>query len=101
MPDEKLDIVLEGISKERRFSVKINANDEELVREAAKQFRQKFTAYKQSYSEADISDEDMLTMLAIDVAVSHLRLERNNDKASFVMKMHQLNDKLKEYLKEQ
>jgi len=40
-------------------------------------------------------------MVAIDTAVSHLQLERNNDKESFVTKMQQLNEKLKDYLKEQ
>jgi cell division protein ZapA len=101
MPDVILDIQLEVIPKGRKFPVKINANDEELVREATKQLRQKFIAYKQSFSEADISDKDLMTMVAIDIAVSHLQLERNNDKASFVTKIQQLNDKLKDYLKEQ
>ena len=101
MPNEKLDIQLEVIPRGRKFPVKIKANDEELVREAAKQLRQKFIVYKQSYSESDLSDKDLMTMVAIDMAVSHLRLERNNDKASFVTKIQQLNDKLKDYLKEQ
>jgi len=101
MSNEILDIQLEVIPRGRKFPVRINASEEELVREATKQLRQKFIAYKQSFSEADISDKDLMTMVAIDVAVSHLRLERNNDKASFVTKIQQLNDKLKDYLKEQ
>ena len=101
MSDEILDIQLEIIPRGRKYPVRINANDEELVREAAKQLRQKFVAYKQSFSEADLSDKDLMTMIAIDIAVSHLQLEKNNDKASFVTKMQQLNDKLKDYLKEQ
>jgi cell division protein ZapA (FtsZ GTPase activity inhibitor) len=101
MPDEILDIQLEVIPKGRKFPVKINIIDEELVREAAKQLRQKFIAYKQAYSETGMSDKDLMTMVAIDVAVSHLRLERNNDKTSFITKIQQLNEKLKDYLKEQ
>jgi cell division protein ZapA (FtsZ GTPase activity inhibitor) len=101
MPDEILDIQLEVIPKGRKFPVKINADDEELVREATKQLRQKFIAYKTAYSGADISDKDLMTMVAIDIAVDNLRLERNNDKASFITKIQQLNDKLKDYLKEQ
>ena len=101
MPDEELDILLEGIPKGRKLPLKINANDEELVREAAKQLRQKFIAYKQAFSKAGLSDQDLMTMIAIDIAVSHLRLERNNDKTSFTTKIQQLNDKLKDYLKEQ
>jgi len=102
MPDEILDIQLEVIPRGRKFPVKINANEEELVRKATKQLRQKFIAYQQSYSDSDYSsDKDLMTMVAIDIAVSHLRLESNNDKASFVTKMQHLNEKLKDYLKEQ
>ena len=101
MPNETLDIQLEGIPRGRKFPVKINANDEELVREAAKQLRQKFTVFKQAFSESGLSDQDLMTMVALDIAVSHLQLERNNDKASFTTKIQQLNDKLKDFLKEQ
>jgi len=101
MPDEILDIQLEVIPKGRKFPVKINANDEELVREAAKQLRQKFTAYRQTFSEVGLSEKDLICMVALDIAVSHLQLERNNDKTTFVTKIQQLNDKLKNYLKEQ
>jgi len=101
MPDEILDIQLEVISNGRKFPVRIYAEEEELVREAAKQLRQKFIAYKQGFSETDLSDKDLMTMVAIDIAVSHLQLERNNDKTSFVSKIQQLNEKLKDYLKEQ
>jgi len=101
MPDEILDIQLEVIPKGRKFPVRINAEEEELVREAAKQLRQKFIAYKQAYAETELSDKDLMTMVAIDVAVSHLQLERNNDKTTFITKIQQLNEKLKDYLKEQ
>ena len=101
MPDEILDIQLEVIPRGRKYPVRINADDEEIVREATKQLRQKFVAYQQTYAEADLSDKDLMTMVAIDTAVSHLQLERNNDKESFVTKMQQLNEKLKDYLKEQ
>jgi len=101
MPDEILNIQLEVIPGGRKYPVKIKADDEGLVREAAKQLRLKFNAYKQAYSEAGLSEKDLMTMMAIDMAVSHLRLERNSDKTSFTEKMQQLNEKLKDYLKEQ
>jgi hypothetical protein len=40
-------------------------------------------------------------MVAIDIAASHLRLEKSSDKVSFTEKIQQMNDKLKDYLKEQ
>ena len=101
MPDEILDIQLEIIPKGKKNPLKVNANEEELVREAAKQLRLKFISYQQDYAEADLSEIDLMTMVAIDIAVSHLKLERNNDKTSFITKIQQLNEKLKDYLKEQ
>ena len=100
MPDE-LKIQLEIIPGDRKYPLWINPDDEGLVREAAKQLRLKLNAYKEAYSEANLSDECLITMVAIDIATSHLRLEKNNDKVSFTEKMQQLNDKLKDYLKEQ
>ena len=99
MPDEKLDIQLEIFSRGKKYPVGINANDEELVREAARQLRQKFISYQKAFSGTELSDEDLMIMVAIDISVSHLRLERNNDKASFITKIQQLNVQLKDYLK--
>ena len=94
-------ITLEVIPGGRRYPVNIDADDEELVREAARQLRLKFNAYKQVFSEADLSESDFMAMVAIDIATSHLRLERKNDTVPFTTKIQQLNDKLKDYLKEQ
>ena len=100
MSNEML-ITLEVITGGRKYPVKINADDEELVREAARQVRLKLNAYNQAFSEADLSDLDIMAMLVIDIATSHLRLERKSDTVPFKTKIQQLNDKLKDYLKEQ
>ena len=94
-------ITLEVIPGGRKYPVKINTEDEELIREAVRQLRLKFNAYNQAFSEAELSDLDLMAMLAIDVATSHLRLERKNDVVPFTMKMQELNEKVKNYLKEQ
>jgi len=101
MPDEKLDIQLEVFPRGKKYPVTIDANDEEIVREATKQLRLKFISFKQAFSDTDLSDEDLMTMVAIEISVSHLQLERNNDKTSFITTIQQLNGKLKGYLKEQ
>ena len=85
----------------KKYPAKINADDEELVREAVKQLRQKFNAYNQAFSGADLSDLDIMAMVAIDIATSHLRLERKNDIVPLTDKLQQLDNKLKNYLKEQ
>jgi len=85
----------------KKYPARINADDEELVREAVKQLRQKFNAYNQAFSGADLSDLDIMAMVAIDIATSHLRLERKNDIVPLTDKIQLLDDKLKNYLKEQ
>ena len=95
-------INIEVIPGGRKYPVKINADDEELIREATKQLRIKIISYNQSYSEAEtISNYDIMTMVAIDIATSLLRLERNKNMEPFVEKIQQLNYKLGNYLKEQ
>ena len=100
MSNEML-ITLEVIPGGRKYPVKIDADDEELVREAARQVRLKFNAYNQAFSEAELSDLDLMAMLVIDIATSHLRLERKNDIVPFTTKIQELNDKVKDFLKEQ
>ncbi|MDR1525746.1 MAG: cell division protein ZapA [Tannerella sp.] len=98
MSDEIL-IQLEVIPGERKYPVWIKTEDERLVREAAKLLRQKFNAYKQTFSEAKLSDKDLLAMMAIDIATSHLRLEE--DTIPFTTKIRQLSDELEDLLKEE
>ena len=100
MSDEIL-IQLEVFPGERKYPVWIKTEDEQLVREATKLLRQKFNAYKQTFSEAKLSDKDLLAMVAIDVATSHLRLEEKNDTVPFTTKIKQLTDELKDFLKEE
>ena len=98
---DKMLITLEVIPGGRKYPVTIDADDEELVREAARQLREKINAYNRTFSNADLSEKDIMAMVAIDIATSHLRLERKNDVVPFTTKIQQLNEKLKDYLKEQ
>jgi len=100
MPDTLL-IQLEVIPKGMKYPVKIQADEEATVREAAKQLRQKFIAFQQKYAAAKLSDQDLLAMVALDIAASHLRLEGMNDTAPFRMKIEELHDEITDYLKGQ
>ena len=94
-----LELLPGGIKK---YPLIIDADDEGLVREAAKQLRGKINAYRHTFSEVkDLSEIDILAMVAVDIAVSHLRIERKNDIVPFTTKIQQLNETLKSYLKEQ
>jgi cell division protein ZapA len=100
MSDEIL-IQLEVFPGGRKYPVWIKNEDEQLVREATKLLRQKLNAYKQTFSEAKLSDKDLLAMAAIDMAVSHLRLEKKNDTIPFTTKIKQLTEELRDLLKEE
>jgi len=100
MPDEIL-ITLEVIPGSKKYPLKIKAEDEELLREATAQLRKKFITYKQTFSNADLSDKDLLAMVAIDIASSHLRLEQENDTELYNTKIQQFDNELKTYLKEE
>jgi cell division protein ZapA len=94
-------IQLEVFPGEKKYPVWIKAENEQLVREATKQLRQKFNAYKQTFSETKLSDKDLLAMVAIDIVTSHLRLEEKNDTIPFTTKIKQLTDELKDLLEEE
>jgi len=101
MPDALL-IQLEVIPKGMKYPVRVNSEEEEeTVREAAKELRQKFIAYQQKYAAAKLSEKDLLAMIALDITTSHLRLEGKNDTGPYKTKIEQLNSELKEYLKGQ
>jgi cell division protein ZapA len=100
MPDEIL-IHLEVIPGGRKYPVRIHPDEEEIIREATKLLRTKFNAYKNTFSEAKLSDKDILAMMAIEIATNHLKLEKKNDTVPFTTKIKQLNDELKDFLKEE
>jgi hypothetical protein len=90
---------LEAIPGGKKYPLDILDKDEELVREAAKQLRQKFMLYRKTFPDKDeLKDIDILSMVAIDIAVSHLRLEEKDDSACYEEKIQLLDNKLKEYL---
>ena len=104
--EKEMLIMLEVIPGVKKYPVKINVDDEELIREATKQLRMKVNVYIQEFYVANLFEEDLslfdiMGMVAIDIATSHLRLERKKDMEPFVAKIQQLNDKLGNYLKEQ
>ena len=99
MPD-KISITLEVIPGGRKYPVNVIADDEELVRKATSQLRQKYVQYQQAFLGADLSDIDIMAMVAIDIATSHLPLESKNDTIPFTEKLQQLDSELKDFLKE-
>jgi cell division protein ZapA len=94
-------INLEVIPGKKQYPLKIKPEDEALIREAAKQLRQKFRQYKQKFDMENISDTDIIAMVAIDLATTNLRLERKNEFLLMEDSLSRINDNLKDYLKKQ
>jgi hypothetical protein len=101
MMSDKLLIQLEVIPKEMKYPVRVKPDEEEIVREATKQLREKFVVYQHTFSAAKLSDKDLLAMIALDMATSHLRLERKNDTGPYKKKIEQLHNEVSDYLKGQ
>jgi len=85
----------------RKYSVTIDAEDEGLFRESIKQLEKKIFFYKQAYANARLSEVEMMTLVAVDLAFSHLKLETDKNTEHLTDKIQQVSDKLENYLKEQ
>jgi cell division protein ZapA len=98
MPDY-IQINLRVMPGKKQYPLVIDSKDEEIVRAATMQLRQKITSYRETYKNEIVSDLDIITMVAIEIATSHLRLEGKNDIVPVNNKIQQLDNELKDYLK--
>jgi cell division protein ZapA (FtsZ GTPase activity inhibitor) len=94
-------INLEVIPGKKQYPLIIKPEDEQLIREATKQLRQKFTRYKQKFDNGNISETDIIAMVAIDLATTNLQLERKSDFLLLEDSLSRINDELKDYLRKQ
>jgi FKBP-type peptidyl-prolyl cis-trans isomerase (trigger factor) len=82
-------------------TIMIDEEEEQLFREAHRQLKLKYQSFCEIFSDAELPESELLAMLAIDIAYSHLKLEKNNDSVFFKDKLQLLDDELKDYLNEQ
>ncbi|MDR1981876.1 MAG: cell division protein ZapA [Tannerellaceae bacterium] len=100
MDDHKFLIHVEIAGKE--YGLWINRNDEheeQLVREAARQIKNKLIQYRQHFSNSKIDVKDMLAMVTLQLSRENLQLEEQNDTSPFTEKLQQLISELEHYLK--
>ena len=68
---------------EARYPLKVNMDDEPIIREAARMVNRRLVAYNTKYrGSAELSPEAYLAMAAVDLAATHLRRQGqtvNND----------------------
>ncbi|MDR0893447.1 MAG: cell division protein ZapA [Mediterranea sp.] len=80
------------------YPLTISREDEELVREAAKQVNIKVNAYRKRYPE--LEKDKLITMVAYQFSVEKLQLMQRNDTAPYAEKVQELTELLDEYLNE-
>lgn len=84
----------------KSYGLTIDRSEEELVREAAKQIRNKLIQYRNAFSQPDLTEKDLLAMVTLQLSIENLKLEDKNDTSPFTDKILQLTSELEAYLKD-
>jgi cell division protein ZapA (FtsZ GTPase activity inhibitor) len=93
--DEKLSIKVHVA--ERFYPLKIDRNDEEKIRKAARMINEKVNQYKEKYTDKDTSD--FLAMAALQFVIRLLEMEQLQEDKPIIDSINQLNEKIKEAIK--
>src|SRR6056297_3105500 len=94
MGEEKLSIKLN--LADRYYPLKIERDDEERIRKAAKLINEKILQYKQRYSDKD--NQDFLAMAALQFVIRYLEIEEKSDEQPILEDLKELNQELAEYM---
>jgi len=83
---------------DRVYPLKINSEDEENVRKAAKLVNDRLKEFQENYAVRD--KQDLLSMCVLQIATEHLNLDRQQSTTSLsvTQKIEQIDKKLTEYL---
>ncbi len=92
--DDKLSIRIN--IGDKYYPLRIERNEEEIIRKAAKTINDKLTQYRGKYSERDMVD--LLAMTALQYTKKYIENEFNNDLAVFNEELKQINTELEEYI---
>ncbi len=95
--DEKLSIRVNVA--DRYYPLRINREDEERIRKAAKLINDKVLQYKQHYSDKD--HQDFLGMAALQFVIKLLELEEKQDDSPIVEMVRELDQQLSEILEKE
>jgi len=92
--DEKLSIRVNVA--DRHYPLKIDRNDEEKIRKAAKLINEKILLYKSRYNDKDT--QDFLAMAALQFVTKIIEIEDQNQLGPLVSEMNDLNRELDDYI---
>ena len=82
---------------DRYYPLKIEREDEEKIRKAAKLINDKVFQYKTKYADKDI--QDFLAMAALQFVIRLIEMEDKTDEPNFMERLQKLNESLDEILK--
>jgi cell division protein ZapA (FtsZ GTPase activity inhibitor) len=92
--DEKLSIRVNVA--DRYYPLRVDRNDEERIRKAAKLINDKVLQYKQRYNDKDV--QDFLAMAALQYVIKNLEMENNQDASPLLNAVSLLDQKLEKIL---
>ena len=84
---------------ERYYPLRIEKEEEESIRKAARLINEKVLQYKQRYSDKDV--QDFMAMTALQYVIKALEIENNNDTAPYIEALNALDKKLENILAEE
>ncbi len=92
--DDKLSIRVNVA--DRYYPLKINREDEEKIRSAAKMINEKIVQYKNRYSDKDT--QDFLAMVALQYVIKLLEQEKEQDVSPIIQNVKELNEQLDDFI---
>lgn len=97
MEDNKLSIRVNVA--DRFYPLKVEADDEEKIRKAAKMINEKILQYKTKYNDKDI--QDFLAMAALQFVTKLIEFDAKEETANLMENLHVLHKELDEYIKKE
>ena len=96
MAEDKLSVNVNIGNK--NYPMRINRDDEEIIRQAAKIINDKFNQYQNKYAERDAFD--LLAMTSLQYVKQLLECEKKNDLTTFNESLKLINDEISQLLNE-
>ena len=81
------------------YPLTIRFEEEQMVREAAKQVDMRLNAYREHYK--NVAPEKIIAMVAYQFALENLQMKDRNDTQPYAGKINELTEMLEDYFKKQ
>jgi len=92
MADDKLTIKVKII--DRFYPIRINRDEEELIRKASEKINETVSQYRAAYSDKDNDNQDFLSMVCINYVTKFLKSEDKFDDSKIIEDLKLIDTKL-------